>query len=58
LNKGEIDMAKKNPEVKLVVKFGEEVYALPVSKLPELIKGYGEKVEEEGIIDSIMGWFD
>ena len=31
-------MAEK-AEVKLVVKFGEEVYALPVSKLPELIKG-------------------
>lgn len=51
-------MAEEKSDVKLVVKFGDEVYALPVSKLPELIKGYGEKVEEDGIIDSIMGWFD
>jgi len=51
-------MADNKAEVKLVVKFGEEVYALPISKLPELIKGYGEKVEEKGLIDSIMGWFD
>ena len=48
-------MAEK--EVKLVVKIGEEVYALPVSKLPELIKGYGEKVEEEGMLDKILDWF-
>lgn len=51
-------MADKKEDVTLVAKFGDEVYSLPVSKLPELIKGYGEKVEEGGIIDSIMGWFD
>jgi len=49
-------MAEK-AEVKLVVKMGEKVYSLPIEKLPELIKGYGDEVEDKGVIDTILDWF-
>lgn len=45
-------------DVKLVVKDGDKVYELDVEKLGVLVKSYGKEIEEDGVFEKVLKWFD